>query len=119
MNLDYPYHVDGRGRTAGTGDGDHLRDLIYQVLMTAPGERVMRPDFGSGLLGLVFEPGGPEAAASTQYLVQGALTKWLGHRIAIESVDVTSIDGTLFIAIIYVDTASETRHSEEFQVAPT
>ena len=87
-NVDFPYHVDGRGRTADTGADDHLRDLIEQVLFTAPGERVMRPDFGSGLLGLVFEPGGPELVATTQHLVQGALQQELGHLIAVESVEV-------------------------------
>jgi uncharacterized protein len=55
-DFDFPYHVDGRGRTATTGADDHLRDLIQQVLFTAPGERVMRPDFGGGLAGIVFEP---------------------------------------------------------------
>ena len=54
--LDHPYHFDGRGRTAATGGADHIRDLIEQVLFTSPGERVMRPDFGAGLLALVFEP---------------------------------------------------------------
>ena len=60
-DLDFPYHFDGRGRTATTGRDDHIRDLIEQVLFTAPGERVMRPDFGSGLLALVFEPNSSDA----------------------------------------------------------
>ena len=88
VNVDFPYHVDGRGRTADADADDHLRDLIEQVLFTAPGERVMRPDFGSGLLALVFEPGGPELVATTQFLVQGALQRELGHLIAVESVEV-------------------------------
>ena len=46
-DLDFPYHFDGRGRTATTDRDDHIRDLIEQVLFTAPGERVMRPDFGA------------------------------------------------------------------------
>ncbi len=70
MSVDYPFAVDGRGRAATVNRRDHLRDLIEQVLMTSPGERVMRPDFGSGLQRLVFEPGGPETVATTQYLVQ-------------------------------------------------
>ncbi len=115
MNIDFPLHVDGRGRTAATDDADHLRDLIEQVLMTAPGERVMRPNFGSGLLGLVFEPGGPEAAATTQYLVQGALQQWLGHLITLESVEVTQVEGTLTISITYVTIATQTRRTSEFR----
>ena len=52
QTLDYPYHFDGRGRSAATDQLDHIRDLIEQVLFTSPGERVMRPDLGAGLLAL-------------------------------------------------------------------
>jgi phage baseplate assembly protein W len=101
-DFDFPYHVDGRGRTATTGSDDHLRDLIEQVLFTAPGERVMRPDFGSGLLGLVFEPGGPELVATTQHLVQGALQQELGHLIAVDSLEVSQDEGALTVSVSYV-----------------
>ena len=114
VNVDFPYHVDGRGRTADTTADDHLRDLIEQVLFTAPGERVMRPDFGSGLLGLVFEPGGPELVATTQHLVQGALQQELGHLIAIDSVDVTQDDGTLTVQVRYVALVSRTPAAATF-----
>ena len=60
-DLDFPYHFSGLGRTATTDRDDHIRDLIEQVLFTAPGERVMRPDFGAGLLALVFEPNSTHA----------------------------------------------------------
>ena len=102
VNVDYPYHVDGRGRTADTGADDHIRDLIEQVLFTAPGERVMRPDFGSGLMQLVFAPNSPELAATTQFLVQGALQQWLGDLIQLEAVDVEAIDSTLRVTVRYV-----------------
>ena len=102
MTVRFPLHLDGRGRTASTDADGHLRDLIEQVLFTAPGERVMRPEFGSGLLGLTFEPGGPELVATTQYLVQGALQQWLGHLIAVEAVEVRHVEGTLSVAVSYV-----------------
>jgi hypothetical protein len=114
VNVDFPLHVDGRGRTATTGPEDHLRDLIEQVLFTAPGERVMRPDFGSGLLGLVFEPGGPELVAATQHLVQGALQQELGHLIAVESVDTAYEEGTLSVSITYVVLATRERAGASF-----
>jgi Bacteriophage baseplate protein W len=114
VNVDFPYHVDGRGRTATTGDADHLRDLIEQVLFTAPGERVMRPDFGSGLLALVFEPGGPELVATTQHLVQGALQQELGSLIAVDSVQVTQDEGTLTVSVSYVALSTQQRTSETF-----
>ncbi len=63
-DLDFPYRFSGLGRTATTDRDDHIRDLIQQVLFTSPGERVMRPDFGAGLLQLVFEPNSTTLAAS-------------------------------------------------------
>ena len=114
MTVDFPYHVDGRGRTAQTGADDHLRDLIEQVLFTAPGERVMRPEFGSGLLALVFEPGGPELVAATQHLVQGALQQELGHLIAVESVEVSQYEGALSVDVSYVALRTQERASASF-----
>src|SRR6185312_12834702 len=92
MNVDFPYHFDARGRTAEVDYDAHIRDLIEQVLFTAPGERVNRPDFGSGLLRLVFAPNSSELAATTQYLVQGSLQQYLGDLIQVDAVDVTSED---------------------------
>jgi phage baseplate assembly protein W len=112
--VDFPFHVDGRGRTATTGADDHLRDLIEQVLFTAPGERVMRPDFGSGLLALVFEPGGPELVATTQHLVQGSLQQELGHLIAVESVEVSQDEGALTVSVGYVDLRTRERRTASF-----
>lgn len=57
MQLHFPLMLDGRGRTAEASHDDHLRQLIEQVLFTAPGERVFRPEFGAGVRNLVFEPG--------------------------------------------------------------
>lgn len=100
-HVDFPYHFDGRGRTAQTGDADHIRDLIEQVLLTAPGERVMRPDFGSGLLQLVFEPNSVPVAATTQTLVQASLQQHLAHLIAVQQVQVENDDGALRVTIAY------------------
>jgi uncharacterized protein len=114
MNLDYPFHFDGRDRTANTSDADHLRDLIEQVLFTMPGERVNRPDFGSGVMQLVFAPNSPEVAATTEFLVKGALQQWLGDRLAIEALTVESVDSTLRIRIDYVDLRTQRRERAEF-----
>ena len=112
--VDFPFHVDGRGRTAGTGDDDHPRDLIEQVLFTAPGERVMRPDFGSGLSRLVFEPGGPELVAATQQLVQGALQRELGQLITEEAVEVTQSEGVLTVSVSYIALRTQERAATTF-----
>jgi uncharacterized protein len=99
--FDYPFHMDGRGRTAETDDDDHVRDLIYQVLFTNPGERVNRPDFGCGIKQMVFMPNSSAVATATRFLVQGALQRWLGDIINVESVDVNSEDSQLSITVVY------------------
>jgi phage baseplate assembly protein W len=115
MNIDFPYGFDGTGRTATMPDPDgHIRDLIEQVLFTAPGERVMRPDFGSGLLALTFEPNSVAIAATTQALVQGALQYWLGHLIAVQDVTVESVDGALRTTVSYVVLRDQARRRDQF-----
>ena len=74
----------------------------------------MRPDFGSGLLGLVFEPGGPELVATTQHLVQGALQQELGHLIAVDSVEVSQDEGALTVSVSYVALQTQERTAATF-----
>jgi phage baseplate assembly protein W len=112
MNLDFPYYINGYGRSATTDLDNHIRDMIEQVLFTSPGERVNRPDFGSGLLQMVFAPNSPELAAATQFLVQGALQQWLGDLILLEGVQVEAIDSTLRVTVQYV-----IRRTQQQQVA--
>ena len=113
-HIDYPFHIDGRGRSARAGDDEHLRDLIEQVLFTAPGERVNRPDFGSGVMQLVFAPGSAELAATAQFLVQGALQQWLGDLIQVETVEVESVESTLRVTVGYLDRRSQQRREARF-----
>ncbi|TFH47022.1 MAG: hypothetical protein E4G94_01080 [ANME-2 cluster archaeon] len=100
--IDYPFHIDGRGRTADTDQDDHIRDLIEQVLFTTPGERVNRPAFGSGLMQLVFAPNSDELATATQFMVQGALQQYLSDLIQVQNVKVESEEATLQVAVEYI-----------------
>jgi phage baseplate assembly protein W len=102
MNVDFPFRFDGRGRTAEPGADEHIRDLIEQVLFTAPGERVNRPTFGCGLNRLVFAPNSDELAAATQFLVQSALQQWLGDLIQVAGVSVENEDANLRVTVEYV-----------------
>jgi len=113
-NLDHPFHFDSRGRTAATDGDEHVRDLVEQVLFTAPGERVNRPDFGCGLGQLVFAENSPELAAATQFLIQGALQQWLGEVIELEAVAVRSEETTLHVTVQYRVRRSDVRRSDEF-----
>ena len=114
MHLDYPLQFDSQGRTATTTKDEHIRDLIEQVLFTSVGERVNRPTFGSGILQLIFEPGGEALAASTQNLVQAALQEWLGELIQVEAVTVTSEESTLQVTVQYVVIRSQQRQRAQF-----
>ncbi|MGA7180802.1 MAG: GPW/gp25 family protein [Thiobacillaceae bacterium] len=101
MNIDYPFHFDSRGRTASTDDSDHVRDMIEQLLFTSPGERVNRPDFGSGLMQMVFAPNSPELAAALQFTLQAALNRWLGDLIEVRALEVSSVDSRLKVELSY------------------
>lgn len=112
--LHFPYQFDGRGRTREDDEAAWIRGLIEQVVFTAPGERVMRPDFGSGLRELVFAPNSPELAATTQFLVQGALQQWLAELITVEAVEVEAVDARLSVTVQYRIRRTETRQRESF-----
>lgn len=117
MNIDYPFHFDARGRTAATDDNDHIRDMIEEFLFTNPGERVNRPDFGAGLLQLVFAPNSPELAAALQFTIQAGLQRWLGDLIVVQKVAVTSADSTLQVLVQYVVKTTGLQQTQTFSSA--
>jgi phage baseplate assembly protein W len=110
----FPYQFDGRGHTLEADEATWIRGLIEQILFTVPGERVMRPDFGSGLNEMVFAPNSPELAATTQFLVQGALQQWMADLITVEAVEVSAVDASLSVTVQYVIRRADTRQRETF-----
>lgn len=115
MHIDFPFHFDGRGRTAETPEDDHIRDMIEQFLLTSPGERVNRPDFGSGLMQLVFEPNSPELAAALQLTIQAGLQRWLGDVIEVQALEVTSEDATVRVDLKYLVRRTQESRTATFQ----
>lgn len=115
VQVDYPFHFDGRGRTASATPDEHIRDLIEQVLFTTPGERVNRPTFGSGLLQLVFEPNNESLGATVQLAVQGALQQWVGEVIMVEAVRVESQEATVQVTVQYVVRRTQRRQVARFE----
>lgn len=113
MYLEHPFRFDGRRRTAAADSERHIRDLIEQVVFTQPGERVNRPDFGSGLLALTFSPLSDEIAAATTFLVRGSLEQWLGSVISVEDVAVEHADGVLRVAVSYAVRRTGERRTAE------
>lgn len=101
MNVAHPLSVDRTGRTARSDYDAHVNELILQLLLTSPGERVMRPTFGCGLGQLVFEPNNEVAAGATQLLIQSALQQWLGKVVDVISVSVVVEDSTLAVTVTY------------------
>jgi phage baseplate assembly protein W len=110
----FPYRIDGRGRTADADLGTHIQDLIQQTLFVSPGERVNSPTFGSGLLGMTFEPAGDAVAAAAQLAIQAALQQWLGDLIHVQSVQVTGSDATLAVTVRYVTVQTRQQQVVQF-----
>jgi phage baseplate assembly protein W len=75
--------------------------MLEQLLFTNAGERVNRPEFGSGLMQLIFAPNSPELAAALQFTMRAAIQQYLGDVLDLLLLDVTSEDSTLRITIKY------------------
>ncbi|MFI1393608.1 GPW/gp25 family protein [Streptomyces sp. NPDC020681] len=114
-DIAFPYRIDRLGRTAHADYDDHVRDLVEQLLFTSPGERVMRPDFGCGLLDLVFTPNSPELASALELSVQASLQRWLGELIDVESLDVVSEENVVRVHLRYVVRSTANRRDEVFE----
>lgn len=114
-NIDFPFHFDTRGRTAQADYNQHIRNMIELFLFTNASERVNRPDFGSGLLQLVFAPNSPELASTLQFTVQSGLQRWLGDVIEILALDVNSQDSTLRVSLQYLVRRTGEQRQELFE----
>lgn len=113
--LDFPLGFDEHGRSAVTDSDDHVRDMIYLVLFTSPGERVNRPEFGCGVKQLVFAPLSDALAAATEQLIHGALIRWLDPVISLEAVSARAEDSTLEITVSYTRRETGERREEVFR----
>ncbi|CAM5357961.1 GPW/gp25 family protein [Streptomyces atroolivaceus] len=114
-DIAFPFRGDRRGRTAHARYDEHVRDLVEQLLFTSPGERLMRPDFGCGLLDLVFTPNSPELASALELSVQASLQRWLGELIDVEALDVVSEENVVRVHLSYVVRSTGTRRDDVFE----
>ncbi|NBA93509.1 GPW/gp25 family protein [Pseudomonas sp. R5(2019)] len=119
MNIEFPYRIATNGRTATTDDCDHVRDMIELLLFTHPGERVMRPDFGTGLLHFVHCPNSPELAAALQLTVQAAISQYLGDVIDVRELRIESLDAQLRVSLVYTLLSTGTEHAQSFPRSPS
>lgn len=114
MNLAFPYNFDSTGHTAQTDLPGHIRDMIEQILLTSPGERVNRPTFGSGTAQLVFAPNSDVLATAQQQAIQAGLQQWLPDLIRVQSVTVTANDATLLITVVYTIIQTQQQQTQQF-----
>ena len=114
-DMAFPFHADRRGRTAHARPAEHVHDLIEQLLFTSPGERVMRPDFGCGLLDLVFAPNTPELISTLELSVQAALQRWLGDLVEVVALDIESGDDAVRVHLSYLVRATGAVREDVFE----
>ena len=102
MDIAFPLRFDPRGRTAEATREEHVRQMIEQLLLTRPGERMMRPDFGSGLYHAVFAPNAPELATALEYATRASLQRYLGDVIDVIRLEIRAQGEILSVALDYV-----------------
>jgi Bacteriophage baseplate protein W len=110
-SIRFPFAINDRlGRLAQENDHEeYIKQLIRQVLFTAQGERINRPDFGAGVKRLVFVPNSPATASLAQTLIFQALTTWLGALIRTDDVQAEAAGERLNITIVYTILARQER----------
>ena len=114
MNVQFPYGFNATGWTAQADLPTHIRDMVEQILLTSPGERVNRPTFGSGTAQLVFAPNSDALAAAQQQVIQGSLQQGLADLIRVNAVDVSAQDSTLLITVTYTIIQSQQQQTQQF-----
>ncbi len=113
--LDLPYQIDGSGRTATTTDrARRVRNLLEAVLFTAPGERVMRPNFGSGVPEMLFDSNSDALATAADFLIRSAVQRYLSDVLVLAALDVSRNEGELHITVTYSLVGEEDQQTETF-----
>ncbi|QBE66510.1 MULTISPECIES: GPW/gp25 family protein [Pseudoduganella] len=117
-HLAFPFRIGTDGRTvAPASDDTHVRDEVLQLLLTSPAERLFLPEFGGGVRRLVFEPASETLRGVVKARITNALTRWLGHRLTVQLVDVTWDDAgaTLEVTVSYLPAGSADARIVRFQ----
>lgn len=72
----FPPRVDARGGIALTSGSDEIEAAMRMIILTAPGERVMRPEFGCRAWDYLFDPINPNTLGAIEHAVEEALQRW-------------------------------------------
>jgi len=116
--LSFPFQFTPAGGVATVDFETHLRQRIEQLLFTAPGERVMLPEFGCGARTLVFQANSDALAAATEFTIAKALQSTLASQVMIHAVNVTSEEEVLHVEVVYTKTLDLERERLVFQLLP-
>jgi Bacteriophage baseplate protein W len=115
----YPFRIDSQsGQAMQSAYPSHVDQMIRQVLLTSPGERVNLPDFGCGLRSLVFAPNSDALAATAKMMILTSLNEWLSDHIQVVDVTVSGVSDSpdpaqLLIRIDYILLGSQTAAQTE------
>ena len=96
----FPVAEDSRGGIALSAAEDNIKEAIRIILETAPGERDMRPDFGCGVWGILFDPVDASFEGRVAFLVESALRAW-EPRIEVEKVEADAGETKVVVNIEY------------------
>ena len=100
--LGFPFGVAPGGGIRADRGHDLLHGRILQLLLTAPGERVNHPDYGTRLRDLVFDPANEVLVTATEFAVTQALVRYLGHQIQVDRVQVRHQGPELTVDVVYL-----------------
>jgi phage baseplate assembly protein W len=117
----FPFRIDAAsGQAAHAVDyGTHVEQMIRQVLLTSPGERIDLPEFGCGLRRALFASNSEALAATTQILVLQSLNRWLAGQIDVNKVTVSQPDpdgAQLLVQIDYVLIETQSNQHTEVRI---
>jgi uncharacterized protein len=72
----FPIELNNEGEISFSRYEEDIRESIWIILSTAPGERLMRPDFGCGIHQFIFALNDTRTAGLVRFHVEEALTRW-------------------------------------------
>ena len=114
--LSFPFRIGHDGRTAAPPElSAHVRDELLQLVLTTIGERLFQPAIGTNVRRLVFENVDEVTAGMTKSTVAQAVSRWLGHRVEVEELAVTTDQSTLSVDIHYKIAGTEDSRVLRFQ----
>ena len=115
-HLSFPFRIGKDGRTAQVANvEEHVRDELIQLLLTNPGERLFVPEFGGGVRRMVFEGTYETTAAMTKATITQAISRWLGHRVTLQDLQVTVENEKIEVEIKYRSAGTEDTRMMRFQ----